>query len=1221
MTFATAPSTLASIQRVSLLILSVFGLAASAASLSAQQTIVAAGLSSPEGVAVDGSGNVYIAQSNTGSVLRETATASGYTQSTVASGLSAPFGVAATSAGNFYVTDEGGNSVLYYSLASGKYTGAPIAGSWSFPAGLAVDSHGDLIVGNTGANDVVFCASGACVPVASGAVPALKSPSGVAVDPAGNIYIADEGNNRVLRVPAFDLSCTLGDCIPVGSGLSGPGGVAADSQGNVYIADTNNNRVLGVPASDLTCTLGGCVEVGTGLSSPLAVAVDSGCNVYISDTNNNRVVRVQGCSSVFTGIPVATLNPGNIATVAGNNSPGFGGDPGPATSASIFAPQGIATDRAGNVYFTDLGNEVVNKLDSTGNLTVFAGTLTSVGDTGDGGLATNAELYGPTGVAFDAAGNLYIADSGNQVIRKVDPAGIISTVAGTAGSYGFSGDNGPATKAKFFTPIDVAVDALGNLFIADKTNQRIRKVNTAGIISTIAGNGTCAETGDGGLATAAEICYPTALTVDSNGNLYFADNFNSVVRKIDTAGTISTVAGISGSLGYTGDGGPATSAELDQPSGVKADGAGNIYISDSNNNVIRKVDTTGKITTVAGSGYDAGKGQGGYSGDGGPATKAELANPWSIALDKAGDIYITDTGNYVVRKVTVSSNAIVFPTPTAPGATDTADGKFSIVLTNTGSGTLKAVSPGIAIPANFTKVAGSGTPADCSASFSLAPGASCNISVEFTPSAKAAGTVTGSLLVTDNANNMATASQALTLTGTVKGATLAATATTLTSSDATVKTGTAVVFTAVVKPTAGTGTPTGTVSFSIDGGAAVKETLAAGTASYSIATLDAATHKVVATYSGDTNFAASTSATLAEVVNNPLADTTVLTVSPSPATVGASVAIGATVKPTTGSLAPTGSVTFSIDGVPSVKIPVESGSASFTLSTLAAGTHTFVGSYSGDTNYAPSTSATVSLVVDAKLTVASVTTVSGSGQTAVYGSAFALPFVVVAKDSKGDLVSGATVTFSGTGLKFSSATAITGANGTASVTAIPTAVGTLTAKATVSGVATPATFTETATKAVLTVTATSVSVAYDAAIPTLAYTTSGYVNGDTASVVTGKPVETTTATKGSQPGTYPISLAAGTLAATNYTFKLIEGTVTVTALGTTAEPAGTATVAIAEATGGATVYYTTNGANPTTASTVYKGPIAVTATTIVKFIAVAPGYNPSPVRTIVVTVE
>jgi hypothetical protein len=265
---------------------------------------------------------------------------------------------------------------------------------------------------------------------------------------------------------------------------------------------------------------------------------------------------------------------------------------------------------------------------------------------GDGGLATNAELNVPEGIAFDATGNLYIADTANSLVRKVAVNGNISTVAGN-GVAAYTGDGGPTAKASLNQPESVAVDAAGNLYIADTLNSVIRKVNAAGIITTFAGNGRYAYAGDGGLATKAALNQPSGVAVDSGGNLYIADTLNSVVRKVNAGGDIATVAG-NGTSAYSGDGGPATQAALNHPAGVAVDPWGNLYIADTLNSVVRKVNTSGAITTVAGNGTSA------YSGDGGPATNASLSQPAFVTLDSSGNLYIADSGNDVVREVTAT---------------------------------------------------------------------------------------------------------------------------------------------------------------------------------------------------------------------------------------------------------------------------------------------------------------------------------------------------------------------------------------------------------------------------------------------------------------------------------------------------------------------------------------------------------------------------------------
>ena len=285
-----------------------------------------------------------------------------------------------------------------------------------------------------------------------------------------------------------------------------------------------------------------------------------------------------------------------ITTIAGNGTKGFSGDGGPATSAELAAPEGMAMDAAGNLYFVDVQNFRVRKISSSGTISTVAGTGTR-GSSGDGGPATSAAMV-PFSVAVDSAGNLYITDIAR--IRKVTPSGTISTVAGT-GRGGFSGDGGPATSAQIFAPEGVAVDTAGNIYIADTDNHRIRKVTPAGTITTVAGNGTKGFSGDGGPATGASLNDPTRVTVDAQGNLYIADEQNNRVRKVTAAGVISTLAG-TGIGGYSGDGGPATSAMLFTPYDVAVDAAGNVYIADSQNNRIREVTPDGKINTVAGNG-------------------------------------------------------------------------------------------------------------------------------------------------------------------------------------------------------------------------------------------------------------------------------------------------------------------------------------------------------------------------------------------------------------------------------------------------------------------------------------------------------------------------------------------------------------------------------------------------------------------------------------------
>jgi hypothetical protein len=359
-----------------------------------------------------------------------------------------------------------------------------------------------------------------------------------------------------------------------------------------------------------------------------------------------------GNSSVGSAAYVINNVLGVISTYAGNGTQGYGGDGGAATSSELSDPPGVAVDSNGNVYIADSVNNRIRKVTPAGIISTIAGNG-SAGYSGDGGAATSAELNAPFGVAVDTSGNIYIVDRENSRIRKVTPAGVISTVAGN-GTYGYSGDGGAATAAELANPTGVAADSGGNVYIADAANSRIRKVTPAGVITTVAGNGTPGYNGDGGAATSAEV-YPAGVAVDSGGNLYIADYGNQRIRKVTSAGVISTIAG-NGAYGYSGDGGAATSAELNSPFSTALDSSGNLYIADYGNQRIRKVTPAGMISTVAGNGTS------GYSGDGGAATSGEINNPFGVAVDSSGNLYVGDYSNQRVRKVTyetASATALV----------------------------------------------------------------------------------------------------------------------------------------------------------------------------------------------------------------------------------------------------------------------------------------------------------------------------------------------------------------------------------------------------------------------------------------------------------------------------------------------------------------------------------------------------------------------------------
>ena len=333
-----------------------------------------------------------------------------------------------------------------------------------------------------------------------------------------------------------------------------------------------------------------------------------------------------------------------ISTIAGNGVKGFGGDGAAATLANLTTPTGLSVDMSGDIYINDRGIFCVRKINHlTGIISAFAGTDSIQGFTGDNGPATNAKFSGNWGVVADRKGNVYISDQLNGRVRKVDASGTIRTIAGT-GAYSSFGDGGPALSAGIMRPLGMALDTFGNLYVADPGHFDIRKIDTSGIISTVAGCGTSGYTGDGGPATLATFNVIYSINADDNGNLFICDADNNCVRKVNRAGIITTFSG-NGFPGFSGDGGPANLATMYQPTGVVCDKSGNVYISDSYNNRIRKVNSAGKINTIAGTGVA------GFGGDGGRAVYAVIDTPGFVTIDTNENLYFSEGGDARVREI------------------------------------------------------------------------------------------------------------------------------------------------------------------------------------------------------------------------------------------------------------------------------------------------------------------------------------------------------------------------------------------------------------------------------------------------------------------------------------------------------------------------------------------------------------------------------------------
>ena len=625
-----------------------------------------------------------------------------------------------------------------------------------------------------------------------------------------------------------------------------------------------------------------------------------------------RSIAVAAISAAAQAQGGLDITPGRTAaTTAGTGAIGYTGVPGAATSATLASPSAVAYDSAGNLYLADTANHVIRELvKSTGTLVTIVGTGTA-GFAGDGGPATAALLDLPSGVAVDASGALYIADTHNHRIRKVSN-GVISTIAGT-GVAGFAGDNAAATSAQLASPQGIAVDAAGAVYIADTANHRVRKIVGSNII-TIAGTGEQSYSGDGGAATTATLDSPTSVAVDGTGLVYLADRHNQRVRVINSAGVIATLAG-SGTPNFAGasggDGGPAAASALSRPSGVSIDAAGNIYIADTNNQRIRTV-TAGVISTAAGTGEQ------GFAGDGGTLQTVVLDTPRAVAVDASGNLSISDSGNQRIRGASDASVAFGSAEVGVSSAAQT------ITLANPGPASLTISSTAITGPFNLIA---SGT---CGAvPLTLAAGASCTEALAFTPLAP--GGSTGSIAF---AGPGATP-QTILLTGT--GA-QGSSAISIASSAAAPFVNQGVTFTAAVKP-AGAGVPTGMVSFySNNNLIGTAQPLANGAASVTTTFATAGTYAITATYSGDGNFAGASTTALAQLVGD---FSFTITADPGQAgsvtaVPGASIAYKLQAAPLNGPF--TFPITLSATGLPA------GATATFSPSTVTLG-----GSYAGFT--------------------------------------------------------------------------------------------------------------------------------------------------------------------------------------------------------------------------------------------------------------------------------
>jgi uncharacterized protein (TIGR03437 family) len=516
-----------------------------------------------------------------------------------------------------------------------------------------------LAVGPAFAQQYVIATVAGGAPPASG-IPAVKAsigdPPRVAVDAAGNLYFGSfssvfevDRTGTLMRIAGTGRRGNSGDNGPALSAqLSQPNGIAVDGAGNLYVADEAAHTVRRISAAGIITLYAGTGTPGFSgdggpataaqLNAPNGLALDAVGNLYIADKNNNRIRAVSP--------------DGHITTIAGNGFPGFSGDSGAARDATLNGPEGVALDATGNMYIADTQNYRIRRIAVDGTISTAAG----VGNGnvfGDNGNATAAGLVLPTSVAVDRLGNLYIADFGNSRIRMVSPAGTISTAAGSSKGAPLA-DLENAISVVLNGPTGVAVDLLGNIYFTEGSigtgtglalgDFRVWKVSPEIVLTVLAGTGDASYSGDGAASASAQLDNPTGLALDSAGNLYIADARNQRVRKVTPGGVITTVAG-SGIQGFSGDGGLATKAQLNSPQGVAVDPAGYIVIADTGNSRIRKVAPDGTINSYIGNGNSS------YFGDGLRDLQASINHPRGVAVDTGGVVYIADTLDNAVRKV------------------------------------------------------------------------------------------------------------------------------------------------------------------------------------------------------------------------------------------------------------------------------------------------------------------------------------------------------------------------------------------------------------------------------------------------------------------------------------------------------------------------------------------------------------------------------------------
>lgn len=637
-------------------------LAGSSASVTSSQDGVgaAAQFDAPRGLALDRAGALYVADTRNNTIrkitsdgtvttLAGTAGTEGLVNATGATArFNEPYGIAVDASGNLFVADASNNAIRKVTAAgvvttfaggtgAGSTDGPGASAKLDEPRGICIDSDGTLYVADydnhlirkiTSAGVVSTLAGQADVPGSAdgtGSGATFRGPMGIAVDATGVIYVADSGNRAIRRITPSGVVTTL---TISGTRLGEIRGITVTSSGTILVADYSTHSIRSVTTAGAVTTLAGSIESagaadGTTTTArfqyPSAVVVNSAGTVYVADTDNDTIRAITGSTvTTFAGLA------GRVLTADGQG-----------TAARFDAPYSTAVDSTGVVYVADATAHVIRRIGTDGIVTTFAGLPGAFGI--DDGTGDGARFYSPTGVAVDRAGNLYVADSLNSTVRKITPARVVTTLAGTGRTRGTADGTGAA--ARFDSPFGIAVDDNGNVYVSDSAANTIRKITSAGVVTTLAGragtNGSTDATG-----TDARFSVPYAVAVDGSGNVYVVDHGNHTVRKVTAAGVVTTLAGAAGNAGSSD--GRGTGARFRYPSGIAAGRDGTVYLADTDNQVIRSISSSGEVTTIGGS-------SGGTGSTDGAATTARFLNPKGIAVSSDGKLYIADLGNRTIR--------------------------------------------------------------------------------------------------------------------------------------------------------------------------------------------------------------------------------------------------------------------------------------------------------------------------------------------------------------------------------------------------------------------------------------------------------------------------------------------------------------------------------------------------------------------------------------------